>query len=405
MNEATPVTILSGSLGAGKTTLLNHLLTNAGGRRIAVLVNDVGDVNVDADLLEDGTDLSRADGGIVDLSNGCICCGLQDDLETEVVRLAQQRDFDHLVVEASGISEPAPIARLFTTRSRAAARYDVDTTVTVIDAHLFHGIYVSGDADRTYTEPGESADGVDADADADGPRPLAELLVEQVEFADVVLLNKADLLDDAALEEVAAVVRELQPTAEIHRTEYGVVDPGVLLGRYLFDTDATGDRAGWKRALAEDAHDHAHPPEVYGVDSFTYRRRRPFHPGRFHAVLRDLPPNVVRAKGPVWVAGREVKLVVGQAGPSIRVAVAGPWVASLSELDRELYRSNRPNLDWDDEWGDRKTEFVVIGRELDREALTDRLDDALLTDDEMDADWDGFDNPFPTAGTSVVREP
>ena len=418
MSETIPVTILSGSLGAGKTTLLNHLLTNAGDRRLAVLVNDMGEVNVDAELIAEGSELDLDD-GIAELSNGCICCELQDDLETAVVRLARDRNFDHLIVESSGISEPAPVARLFTTESRVAALYDVDTLVTVLDTRLFLDTFGGEDV------PERSGD------DEDG-RPLSDLLVEQVEVANVVVLNKTDLCTDAELEEAEALVAALQPDARTIRTEFAAVDPDRLLGTDLFDPNRISELPGWKRALAdasahgsgtqhnrngghaahEDDHTHVHrhPDEIYGVSSFTYRRRRPFDPERFASFLRSLPDGIVRSKGIAWVAGNEMRLDIAQAGPSVRATALGPWIASLPEIERELYRSNR-DVEWDDEWGDRRSELVFIGTEYDRAELESSLDDALVTDIEWDGDSatveEYGDGAFPTeAGEeTVLRSP
>jgi len=391
-----PVTILSGNLGAGKTTLLNHLLANAD-RDVAVLVNDMGEVNVDAALLAEGADI---DGGrVAELSNGCICCELRDDLETAVVRLARDRDFDALVVESSGISEPAPVARLFTTDSAAAGRYRVNALVTVLDTRLFLDAFGGDEA------PERRGTGDD--------RPLSDLLVEQVEVSNVVLLNKADLCTDADLDRAESLVAALQPDAETIRTEFSVVDPARLLDADAVDPDAVADLPGWKRAIeAEDDHDHAHahPDEVYGVSSFTYRRRHPFHPERLAAVLADLPEGVVRSKGTLWIAGNEARQSASQAGPSVRVTAQGPWIAALPEIEQKTYRDNRPGLDWHEAYGDRRTEFVVIGTDVDESTLRDRLDAALVTDDEWaDGDGDGVDadDPFPTeAGeTAVLREP
>ncbi|MFP9192962.1 CobW family GTP-binding protein [Natronosalvus vescus] len=425
MDGGIPVTILSGSLGAGKTTLLNQLLSNAGDRTLAVLVNDMGEVNVDAELVAEGSELDLED-GIAELSNGCICCELQDDLETAVVRLARDRSFDHLIVESSGISEPAPVARLFTTESRVAAKYTVDTLVTVLDTPAFLEAF-SGEA-------------VPERRGEDDDRPLSDLLVEQVEVSNVVLLNKADLCSDAELEHAAELVRALQPDAETIPTEFSAVDPDQLLGRGLFEQERLSDLPGWKRALEaghDDGHEHGHggddgdrhadshddghenshhkhehnhyhPDEVYGVSSFVYRRRRPFHPDRFAAFLRELPPEIVRAKGTAWLADNEMRVAIAQAGPSVRVTAQGPWIASLPAVERDMYRSSRPELEWDDEHGDRRTELVFIGTDYDESALRELLSAALVTDGEWGESVDEPDNdPFPVeqGGESVLREP
>jgi G3E family GTPase len=420
--DAIPVTVLTGSLGAGKTTLLNRILRDAGDRKVAVLVNDMGELNVDAELVSEESDLSVADGTVAELSNGCICCELRDDLETAVVRLARERSFDHLVVEPSGISDPAPVARLFTGGSPAAARYDVDAVVAVVDARQF--------AD-TFDADGNPARTVETGADGER-RPLSDLLVEQVEFANLVVLNKCDLVSDAEQERVESVVRALRPDAEILAAEYADVPVDRLLDAGLFEPGTAAERAGWRRTLdgeddrsgdhdeVEDDHDHSdhehgdhghsHPEEAYGVDSFVYRRRRPFHPGRVAALLADLPESVLRAKGSMWVAGRDdAHLTYSRAGPSAYVEVTGRWVASLPEFEQDAYRRNRAELgfEWDEEWGDRRTGLVFIGREMDEEALVASLDDCLLTDEEFSAEWDAFENPFPEdpGGRTTLSEP
>ncbi|MBP1986801.1 CobW family GTP-binding protein [Halolamina salifodinae] len=412
MSERIPVTVLSGSLGAGKTTLLNHLLAGAGDRDIAVLVNDMGDVNVDAELVAEGSETDVA-GDVEELSNGCICCELQDDLESAVVRLAREYAFDHLVVESSGISEPAPVARLFTAESRAAARYRVNGLVTVVDARLLVDTF--------------GGDGTPARVAAEeDDRPLSDLLVEQIEVSNAVVLNKADLCTDAELDEAEALVRALQPSAETVRTQFSEVDPAWLLDVERFEETEVSDLPGWKRALADgedegaghghghgdehghaDHHGHRHPDEVYGVSSFTYRQRRPFHPERVADVLRNLPEGVIRSKGTLRIAGNDFRQTVGQAGPSVRVEARGPWIDSLPEVEQNLYRSNRPNLEWNEEHGDRRTEYVVIGTEFDEDLLRERLDDALVTDEEWARVEDLPAGPFPTEnqGETALREP
>ncbi|GAB3033328.1 CobW family GTP-binding protein [Natronobiforma cellulositropha] len=405
MRDRMPVTVVSGSLGAGKTTLLNHLLTTAD-RRLAVLVNDVGDVNVDASLLESGSDLPRE--GIAELSNGCICCELQDDLETEVRALARRYDFDQLVVETSGISEPAPVARLFTTGS-AAARYTVDALVTVVDASLLATV-VSGDRLERETPP-EAAD-----------RPLSDLLFEQIEVSTLVLLNKCDLVSEGELERLERVVAGLQPDATVIRTVYSEVEVERVLEREEFDPQALGGLAGWQRALEEyrahadeacghggdgehthHGHSHRTPETVYGVEAITLRYHAPLEPERFAAFLRELPPAVLRLKGPCWLAGRDdLEVQVSGAGRSVAAEGVGPWAASLPATRRELYRENHPDLPWDERHGDRRTELVVIGTDLDETALTAGLE-ACLTDPDEDAPLEADSFPRERGERTVVR--
>jgi G3E family GTPase len=365
-----PMTVISGPLGAGKTTLVNRLLADPGDRRIAVVVNDMGEINVDAELLAEETG-----DGIVDLSNGCICCRLQDDLLTEIERLAGARSFDYLVVEASGISEPVPIARTLTVGTDGGSlpdRFRLDTTVSVVDAY---GFWKAFDPDASLP-----------DAAPDPERPLTEVLVDQIEFCDVLLLNKCDMVPDDELDAVAAAVRELQPRAVVYRTTYSDVSPSAVLDTGLFDFETARREQGWKRTLtesdeagqadgapAEDAHDHGgrSAAEAHGVESFVYRSDRPFHPERFDAWLDDWEGDVVRMKGFAWVASRPGEVLgVSQAGPAVQAGPIGEW--------------------GDD---DPATRLVLIGRDVDKTATTAALDDCLATDAERAAaDWD---DPFP----------
>ncbi|MFC6767947.1 GTP-binding protein [Natrinema soli] len=432
VDDQPPVTILSGGLGAGKTTLLNHLLTVGGEQHdIAVLVNDVGEVNVDADLIESGSDISMNDGGVTELSNGCICCGLQNELDQELRRLAFDEEFDYLVIEASGISDPVPIAQRFVSPARASALYELDTTVTVVDAHQFYQAFVLKD-------PLKSTD--------DDARPLSDLLAEQVEFCDILILNKCDLVSDEEREEVEHVIQTLHPGVDIVRTTESVVDPERVLGTGQFDKDEASNAARWKRVISSDHengtdadlheydnteaetdhnghehehgddhgnehgssddqdHDHLHPPEEFGVDSFVYERHRPFYPERFHEWLRSFPESVVRSKGHIWVAGRErYALNLSQAGTQTHVGVNGRWVVTLPNFQRESYRDSRSDLHWDEQWGDREVKLVFIGAGMDESAIVDTLDDCLLSETEMNDDWDAFENPFP--GTMEWSQP
>ena len=416
VDERPPVTILSGGLGAGKTTLLNHLLSVGGGQHdIAVLVNDVGEMNVDAELIENGSELSMEDGGVTELSNGCICCGLQNELDQELLRLAFGEEFDHLVIEASGISDPVPIAQRFVPPARVATLYDLNTTVTVVDAAQFHRAFVDG-------EPIKSTD--------DSSRPLSDLLAEQVEFCDVLVLNKCDLVTDSEREAVERVVETLHPDVDIVRTTESTVDPGDVLGTGRFDKEDAKRSARWKQVLSGDHggateseasgdgtvsdHDHAeddgsdhghlHPPEEFGVDSFVYERHRPFHPERFSEWLRLFPDSVVRAKGHLWVAGRErYALDLSQAGTQTHVEVNGRWAVTVPEFQQDTYRESRPDLHWDEQWGDREVKLVFIGAGMDDPAIIDGLDDCLLSEPEMEENWEEFENPFP--GTIERSQP
>ncbi|MDG5757928.1 GTP-binding protein [Natronococcus sp. A-GB1] len=415
---AVPVTILCGELGAGKTTLLSRLLETADSE-IAVLVNDVGEVNVDANLVEARTDLETGD-EVVALENGCICCSLGGELSRAVIRLWKEHEFDHLVVEASGVGEPEPIARQFV-RGPAGGPYDLEAVVTVVDARRFHDRFADGD-----DVP------VQQGADEEGTRPLSDLVLEQVEFCDLLVVNKCDLVSGEERDRVVALLETLQPRAEIMMSEYGDLEPETLLGSERFELETVRDSAGWKRQIEADAetgeqdhdghdekhahnhdgedgdendpaHDHAHPPERYGIEVEGYHRRRPFHPERFAELLRSLPDGLVRAKGLTWIAGREKQAITtSTAGTETTLEVTGRWIASFSEERQETYRQGQPDLAWDDEHGDREIRLALIGRDVDWTALESRLDDCLLTDEEMGTDWSKYENPAPTGMGETV---
>ncbi len=360
--DPTPVTVVSGALGAGKTTLLNRLLADPGDREIAVIVNDMGKVNVDADLLARS---SGDDPNIVDLSNGCICCRLQDDLLTEAARLAETRTFDALVVESSGISEPVPVARTFLEGSSESDvdptdHYRLDTMVTVLDSYGFWKEFDAGAS-------------LPAGAESDTDRPLADVLVKGIEFCDVLLCNKCDMVPDERLDEIEAALRTLQSRAEIVRTTRADIDPELVLDTEKFDFDAVTRSAGWKRALADEGHDHDRPAAAaHGVSSFVYTSEHPFHPERLDEWLDSWTVSVIRAKGVFRLAGREDVMGLNRAGPSVQAGPIGRW----GEED------------------DRRTRLVFIGTDMDEENITTCLDNCLLTDDESNTT---FDDPFPTA--------
>ncbi|BCB18883.1 zinc metallochaperone GTPase ZigA [Bosea sp. ANAM02] len=372
-----PVTVLSGFLGAGKTTLLNHILNNREGRKVAVIVNDMSEVNIDADLVrEGGGKLSRTDEKLVEMSNGCICCTLRDDLLAEVRRLAEEGRFDYLLIEGTGIAEPLPVAATFEFRDEAGLSLSdvarLDTMVTVVDAASLLRDYGSRDFLR---ERGETAGEGDE-------RTLVDLLVEQIEFADVVVLNK---ISDAAPEQreaVGRIVRALNPNARQIEADFGKVPLDAVLDTGLFDHEKAQEHPLWHKELYG-FKDHVPETEEYGISSFVYRARRPFHPEKFNAFLGRTWPGLIRAKGHFWLATRpdwvgEMSL----AGSICRTEAMGFWWAAVP-------RSRWPdhpdwqailNRNWHSVWGDRRQELVFIGTELDEAAIRAALDLCLVGD-------------------------
>ncbi len=395
-DQTTPVTVLSGALGAGKTTVLNHVLSADTDRDLAVLVNDMGEVNVDADLVAESSDIANEEEELIELSNGCICCELRGDLLDAVGELSRSGQFDAIIVESTGVAEPLPVAQTLTlgfdqadldptefheeTGLEPLDHCRLDTTVTVVDAHRF-------------TEAMASDELLD---DEGTEKHLGDLLVEQIEFCDVLVVNKCDLVDEETLAEVEATLERLQPRAKVIRTTHGRIEPDAIVETGLFDFEEARTGAGWIRELQEP---HASAEEEHGVTSFVLAADRPFHPERFADLLDAFPDAVVRAKGHFWLAGREEHaLSLNVAGQSIRIAPGGRWVAALPPAEREAELEAYPDLKeaWDEEYGDRGTRLVLIGVEMDHDVLRGRLEDALLTDAEMDADWSAFTDRFPT---------
>ncbi|MGN8160332.1 zinc metallochaperone GTPase ZigA [Salinisphaera sp. SWV1] len=389
-----PVTVLSGFLGAGKTTVLNHLLANRAGLKVAVIVNDMSEINIDAATLRETGGLSRVDEKLVEFSNGCICCTLREDLLAEVTRLAGEARFDYLLIESTGISEPLPVAATFAMRDERGFALDdvarLDTMVTVVDAASLMTHYAST---QLLAERGEAASNEDE-------RTVVDLLVDQIEFADVIVLNKRDRADEATRERAKAVLKALNPGAEIIETEHGRVDPAAILGTGRFDFDTAAQSPGWARELAGEPH----PPETeeYGISSFVYRRRRPFHPERLFELIHGDWPGVLRAKGFFWLASRpEWVGELSQAGGALTHQAAGFWWASDTAAGRlpedpEVLKTVRNT--WHPEYGDRRQEIVMIGIDMDRDALEVRLDACLLTDAECAVGWrrwQAMNDPFP----------
>ncbi|WP_010136427.1 GTP-binding protein [Ochrovirga pacifica] len=380
-----PVTVLSGFLGAGKTTLLNHILHNKQGLKVAVIVNDMSEVNIDSKFIESENTLSRTEEKLVEMSNGCICCTLREDLMVEVEKLAAQNKFDYLIIESTGISEPIPVAQTFSFESEDGSidlsRFSyIDTMVTVVDAFNFFNDFSSSDylATRDLTN-------IEGDQ-----RTLVNLLTDQIEFANVILINKKDLISKNDLEELCAVIKRLNPEANIITTSHSEVALDKVIHTGLFDYEKAEASAGWIKELENE---HTPETEEYGIGSFVFKSKKPFHPARFLTYLNtDFPANIIRSKGLFWMASRSHQaLLWSTAGGSLKADSAGVWWASMPYSERINYAAFTENTaliesDWHPDFGDRKIELVFIGQNIDKETTITQLNSCLLTDDEI-TDW------------------
>ena len=389
-----PVTVLSGFLGAGKTTVLSHILNNRENKKVAVIVNDMSEINIDAATVKSEVSLNRSEEKLIEMSNGCICCTLREDLLEEVNKLAKEGRFDHLVIESTGISEPLPVAETFTfADEQGVSLSDVaklDTMVTVVDAVNFLKDYQEA---KYLKDKGESLG-------EDDERSVADLLVDQVEFADLILISKTDLVNTEDLERLKAILKTLNTDAKVLPIEHGNVDIDKVLNTGLFDFERARQAPGW---LKEMRGEHIPETEEYGIGSFCYEARRPFHPDKFHEFLHNTKQygKLIRSKGFFWLATRpEYAGQWSQAGGIARYGFAGLFWKAVPEKDwpeDEEYLSSIKNQ-WVEPFGDMRQELVFIGQGLDQEKMTQKLDECLLTEEEVLKGreyWETLKDPFP----------
>ena len=390
-----PVTVLSGFLGAGKTTLLNHILNNREGKKVAVIVNDMSDVNIDAALLEKGgADLSRTEEKLVEMSNGCICCTLREDLLEQVRQLSKEKRFDYLLIESTGISEPLPVATTFDFRDENEQSLSdvsrLDTMVTVVDAANLIKNYSSTDFLKDKGEVAGEAD----------ERTLVDLLVEQIEFANVILLNKVDLVSEKELKIIRAVIRGLNAKAKIIETNHSKVAMNEVMNTNLYDLKEAQNHPLWAQELYN-PDDHIPETEEYGVTSFVYRARDPFDPEKIHSFFNQEWPGVIRAKGFFWISSRPNFVgEVSQAGAFVRHQGIGKWWAAVNEEQWPDDKSFRLNINkiWAKGYGDRRQEIVFIGlkNEMNESLIKNKLDGFLIKNYSINlANTLRYKDPFP----------
>lgn len=395
--NAIPVTVLSGFLGAGKTTVLNHVLANREGLKVAVIVNDMSEINIDSRLVaQGGASLSRTDEKLVEMQNGCICCTLREDLLVEIQKLAQEgvggRRFDYILIESTGVSEPLPVAETFAFHDESGESLSrvarLDTMVTVVNGEQFL---------RDYQEAEDlKARGLEVAEEDD--RTITDLLIEQVEFADVILLNKADRMDEEQIQGLSGILKKLNPEAKVIRTIRGKVDLREILNTGRFDFDRASSAAGWMKTLRGEERSES---DEYGISSFVFRARKPFHPIRFWKVLHESWPGVIRSKGFFWIASRPDHVGVwSQAGGVSSIEGGGRWYASMEpeSWDADEAELQRIQSIWDSAFGDRMQEMVLIGQDMNQSNLTQLLEACLLTDEELALGkdfWLRREDPFP----------
>lgn len=367
-NKLIPVTLLTGYLGSGKTTLLNNILKKADGRKIAVIVNDIGEVNIDAELIEKGGIATSKDENLVPLQNGCICCTLKMDLIEQISELVNLNKFDHIVIEASGICEPIPIAQTLTMLTDALENYKLSDIVK-LDA-----IVSVVDTLRIAREFGCGEELVKENIDEED---IENLIIQQIEFCDVIILNKVSDVTEEELNKVRAIIKRLQPNAKVIETDYSNVDMNEIMDTNLFDFEASSLSAGWIEALENPEEEEEGETEEYGISTFVYYNRKPLNREKFIKYIETLPRNIIRSKGVVYFEDqKEMSYMYEQAGTSKNVVETGLWIAEAPIEEIERIKALNPDLarDWDDKYGDRMVKIVFIGQNMDKEEIVSQLD-------------------------------
>ena len=373
MNKIVPITLLTGYLGSGKTTLINHILNNQEGYKVAVIVNDIGEVNIDAELIAKDGLVKEKDDSLVPLSNGCICCTLKVDLMNQIVDLIQTGKFDYILIEASGICEPIPIAQTITVLSESTEPYGLpkvcrlDNVVTVVDALRLATEFDCGD---------------DLEKEEIDEEDIENLIIQQIEFCNTIILNKVDEISKEQLGKVKEVIKKLQPAAEIIETNYGKVEVDKILNTNKFDFETATMSAGWLEELNKEEEDEEEESETeeYGISSFVYYRREGMNRDKFDKFVCNLPKNIIRAKGLVWFTDeKEMSYVFEQAGKQVQTGEAGEWLDSLPEREKAQILEENPEIkkDWDEQYGDRMTKIVFIGQKMDKKSIIEELDKCL----------------------------
>lgn len=372
-NKIIPITVLTGYLGAGKTTLINHVLNNQEGYKVAVIVNDIGEINIDADLIGNGGLVKEEDSSLVPLQNGCICCTLKVDLMQQIVDIVKTKKFDYILIEASGVCEPLPIAQTITVLSEQTQSYGLpkicrlDNVVTVVDSLRLRDEFNCGDSLVK-----EEIDDED----------IENLLIQQIEFCNKIVLNKVDDISEDELNKVKTIIRRLQPKAEIIETNYGKVDVSKVLNTNSFNFEEASMSAGWIEELnrTDNEEEEEGETEEYGIGTFVYYRREPFSRTKFDNFAVKFPENIIRCKGVLWFSDEsESSYVFEQSGKQVQAYCAGEWVASFSKEEQEEIIAQNPDVlsSWDPKYGDRVIKLVFIGQKMDKEGIIAKLDECL----------------------------